>query len=417
MKKLAHITLLFFALTLQGQTLTLQQSIDKTLLHHPDVKAFALKVKQSHTGYKSARSDYLPQVNLSAQYNPTQTYALPANGKFHTLNDTYWSVGANLKQKIWDFSKTRFKIDASKKDEDIAKLSLKDLKALLASKVKSLYELMVVQNEAIKVREADLHVKEAYYAQAQALFKQGLKTEADTSRFLSAVYAAKDNLAIAKASYEKAKNSLSLYMGEKIPDDVDLQSSIIKKEFNFHKNSQKEVLNTNNELKIYEQSIEKNMLLHKSAKASHYGSLDLLASYNRIGSLNLYDTQLVGVVLNIPLYAGGRLTAQAQNAEIELQIAKEQKASKILALKEEISNLILDIKRYNETIAAKKAQLESAKKTKRVLDGRYKEGLSTYIEVLDANSLVLDAQLGLLEAYYAKTLNIDKIEYLQGKTQ
>ncbi len=415
MKKLAYINLLLFALSLQGQTLTLQQSIEKTLHNHPDLKAFTLQVEQSHTGYKSARSDYLPQVNLSAVYNPTQTYALPVNGKFQTVNDTYWSAGVSLKQKIWDFSKTRFAIDASKKEEDIAKLSLEDLKALIASKVKSLYELMVVQSEAIKVREADLHVKEAYYAQAKALFEQGLKTEADTSRFLSAVYAAKDNLSIAKASYEKARNSLSLYMGETIPNDVDLQNSVIKKEFNFHKNTQKEILNANNTLKIYEQNIEKNMLLHKSSKASHYGSLDLLASYNRIGSLNTYDAQLVGVALNIPLYAGGRLNAQAQNAQIAMQIASEQKASKILALKEETSNLVLDIKRYNATIAAKKAQLVSAKKTKRVLDGRYKEGLATYIEVLDANSLVLAAKLGLLEAYYAKTLSIDRIDYLRGK--
>ena len=415
MKKLAYSYLLLFALSLQADRLTLQESIEKTLHNHPDLKAFALQVKQSHTGYKSARSDYLPQVNLSAVYNPTQTYALPVNGKFQTVNDTYWSAGVSLKQKIWDFSKTRFAIDASKKEEDIAKLSLEDLKALIASKVKSLYELMVVQSEAIKVREADLHVKEAYYAQAKALFEQGLKTEADTSRFLSAVYAAKDNLSIAKASYEKARNSLSLYMGETIPNDVDLQNSVIKKEFNFHKNTQKEILNANNTLKIYEQNIEKNMLLHKSSKASHYGSLDLLASYNRVGSLNLYDTQLVGVALNIPLYAGGKLDAQAQNAQIAMQIATEQKASKILALKEEIGNLILDIKRYNATIAAKKAQLVSAKKTKRVLDGRYKEGLATYIEVLDANSLVLVAKLGLLEAYYAKTLSIDRIDYLRGK--
>ncbi|ADN09376.1 TolC family protein [Sulfurimonas autotrophica] len=414
MKKILCLNLLL-SFALNAQTLTLQQSIEKTLQSHPDVKIFTLKTQQSHMGYKSARADYLPQVNLSAEYNPTQTYALPVNGKFHTINDTGWNIGASLKQKIWDFSKTSFQIDASKRDEDISKLSLKDLKVLLASKVKSLYELMVVQSEAIKVREADLHVKEVYYAQAKALFKQGLKTQADTSRFLSAVYSAKDNLAIAKASYEKAKNSLSLYMGEKISDDVDLQRDVIKKDFNFDKNTAKEVLSTNNELKIYNETIQKNVLLHKSAKASHYGSLDLLASYNRVGSLSLYDSQLVGVVLNIPLYSGGRISSEEQNAELGTQIAKQQKSSKELALKEEISNLVLDIRRYDETIAAKKAQLDAAKSTQRVLEGRYKEGLSTYIEVLDASSLVLDAQLGLLEAYYEKTLSIDRIEYLKGK--
>ena len=99
MKKIIYAYLLI-ALGLQAQTLTLEQSIQKTLLNHPDIKSFTLKVRQSKMEYKSALSDYLPQVNFSAEYNPTQTYALPANGKFHTVNDTYWSVGANLKQKI-----------------------------------------------------------------------------------------------------------------------------------------------------------------------------------------------------------------------------------------------------------------------------------------------------------------------------
>ncbi|UCN01338.1 TolC family protein [Sulfurimonas sp. SWIR-19] len=415
MKKLAYINLLFLVLSLQGKTLTLQESIDKTLQNHPDVKAFALKVKQSHTGYRSARSEYLPQVNLSAEYNPTQTYIFPVNGQFNTINDAGWNLGVNVKQKIWDFSKTSLQIDASRLDEDISKLSLQDLQALLVAKVKSLYELMVVQKEAIRVREADLHVKEEYYAQAKALFEQGLKTQADTSRFLSAVYIAKDNLAIAKSLYEKAKNSLSLYMGEKIAQSVDLEADVLQKELHTAQNMTQKVLSSNTELKIYDETIQKNALLHKSARASHYGSLDAVASYSRVSSLNLYNTHLVGVVLNIPLYAGGKLSAQTQNAEIALQVAKEQKASKILALKEEISNLLLDIHRYDETIAAKKAQLDSAKKTKRVLDGRYKEGLSTYIEVLDASSLVLEAELGLLEAYYSKTLSIDRIDYLQGK--
>jgi outer membrane protein TolC len=412
MKKILCINLLL-ALGLNAQTLSLEQSINKTLLNHPDIKAFALKVKQSNAGYRSALSAYLPQINFSAEYDPSKTYVFPFNGTFHTQDDDGWSAGVNLKQKIWDFSQTTSKINATKIDEKIAALSLEDIKILIASKVKSLYELMVVQHEAISVRKKDLLSKEAYYAQAKGLFMQGLKTEADTSRFLSAVYIAKDNLAIAKSSYEKAKNSLSLYMAEKLDDNVTLDASVIKK--SFVQKSIKEILGANKQLQIYDDTIDKNILLHKSAKAAHYGSIDLLASYDRIGSLNIYDSKKVGIVLNLPLYSGGKISAQAQNMEIGSQISQEQKASKLLNLKEEISNLILDIKRYDKTIAAKKAQLDAAKSTKKVLDGRYKEGLATYIEVLDATTLVLNARLGLLEAYYSRALSIDRIDYLQGK--
>jgi len=414
MKKIFLSSLLLFSM-LNAATLTLRESIDTTLQNYPDMKSLQMKMRQSRLSHRSAAADYLPQVNFNGQYNFTQTYVFPVNGAFHTQDDTGWNVGVNLKQKVWDFSKTTSKIDASKKDEDISKLSLMDFKALLAYKVKSFYKLMVVQREALNVRKKDLEAKKAYYAQAEALVKQGLKTTADASRFLSSVYNAEDNLAIAQASFDKARNSLSLYMDRKIDENVTLENAVLQENFNANKDVEKEVLASNYTLKIDNKNIEKNILLHKSAKAEHYGSIDAIASYNHFDTLNTYDATTAGVVVNIPLYSGGRVSAEAQKMEISAQISKEQKRSQELALKEELGNLLLDIKRYNKTIDAKKAQLDSAQETKKVLDGRYKEGLATYIEVLDATSQVLGAKLGLLEAYYSRALSIDRIQYLKGK--
>jgi outer membrane protein TolC len=373
-----------------------------------------LKIEQSKEGYNSAYAEYLPQINLHAEYNPLQTYALPVNGAFNTLDDDGWGVGIDLKQKIWDFSKTSSKIEASKLDKDISKLSLQEAKALMAYKVKSLYGLMVVQKEAITVRQEDLKTKKAYYAQSKALVKQGLKTKADASRFLSAVYIAKDKLAIAYAAYEKAKTTLSLYIAQEIKEDVRLEYDVIKKEYHFDVNVEKSILENNYQMQIDTQNIDKNRLLHKSAQASHYGSIDAVASYNHLDTLNSYDSKFIGLRLNIPIYSGGKTTAQAQKAKIGLHLANEKKASKILALKEEISRLFIDINRYKISIEAKQSQEKAANETKKVLEARYTEGLSTYIEVLDAISLVLDARLGVLEAYYAKSIAINRIEYLKG---
>ena len=414
MKKILLCSLVLFSL-LNAQTLTLHEAIDTTLQNYPDVNALQMKIAQSKLSHRSAYSNYLPQVNLNGQYNLTQTYILPVNGALHTKDDTGWSVGINVKQKLWDFGKTTSKIASSEKDEDISKLSLMDFKALLAYKIKSFYELMVLQREAIHVRKKDLQAKKAYYAQAQALVKAGLKTSADASRFLSAVYNAQDTLAIAQANFDKARNSLSLYMNKKIDANVSLQKSVLQEDFTMPKDIEKEVLDANYKLKIEKKKIEKNILLHKSAKAERYGSIDAIASYNHFDTLNSYDATTAGVVINIPLYSGGRVSAEAQKVAISTQISKEQKRSQKLLLQEEVENTLLDMKRYNKTIHAKKAQLSSAQQTKKVLDGRYKEGLSTYIEVLDATSEVLNAKLGLLQTYYLRTLSIDKIQYLQGK--
>jgi len=415
MKKKLLIIGVFATVSIFANTLTMQESIDKTMANHPDIKSLVLGVKQSKEEYNSAFADYLPQVELQAQYNPVQTFVMPSNGYFHTIDDDGWSAGASLKQKIWDFSKTSSAVNASKLDEEISKLSLKEIKALIAYKVKSLYKTMIVQKEAVEVRKKDLQTKVAYYEQAKALVKQGLKTEADASRFLSSVYAAKDELAIAKSLYEKAKISLSLYMGENIEDGVELEYGLLKQKYNFDEDIQKEVLDNNYQLKIKSQNIDKNMLIYKSTKASHYGSIDAVASYNHFDTLNRYDSKLVGISLSVPLYSGGRVSAQTQKARIGMQIAKEQKASNLLALKDEMSGLLVDIKRYNKTIEAKKAQIVAAQKTKNVLQARYEEGLTTYIEVLDAVSVELNAKLGLLQAYYLKSRAIDSLEYLKGK--
>ena len=204
-------------------------------------------------------------------------------------------------------------------------------------------------------------------------------------------------------------------MGKKIDKDVVLQRDILKQELTQEPNLEQSVLTQNYQLQVTSQSINKNRLLHKATEAEHFGSIDGVASYTHFDTLNTYDAKNLGVVLSIPLYSGGRTSAQVQQVAIATQISKEQKASKVLALKEELESLLIDIKRYNKTIAAKQAQEQSAQETLDVLSGRYKEGLTTYIEVLDATSLLLNAQLGLLESYYAKSIAIERVHYLQGK--
>ena len=412
-KVLLGIVLLYGA---GAWALTLQESIEKALANHPDIKTFLLKYKQSQKKVSASRSAYLPQINLQAQYDATRTYVFPQNGEFHTKDDNGWDAGGVLTQKIWDFGKTLNLIDASKKDVRIAELSLEEAKALLVYRVKVLYGMMVVQKEAIVVMQKDLEAKEAYYKQALALVKEGLKTNADATRFLSSVYAAKERLTAAKSAYEKAKNTLSLYMGEAIKDDVELQSDTLYKEAVLTDVEQK-VLANNYQLKITKENIAKSTLLHKASKDAHYGSLDVVASYTHFDTLNTYDATNAGVVLRIPLYSGGKISAEAQQARIATQIAKEQEASKKLAVKDEVEALLIDIEHYNRTIEAKKAQYDAAKATKAVLDGRYKEGLGTYIEILDAQAMMLAAKLGLLEAYYNRSTAIAKIDYLQGKTE
>ena len=397
-----------------GQTLTLQSCIQKALHTHPDIKRFLLQVRSSQKEVDITRSDYLPQLSLAAEYDPTRTYVLPTNGIFHTRDDDGWQVGVTLKQKIWDFSRTSSLIKAQETQQEIAGLSLQDAKALLAYKVKLQYELVLVQQKAIEVRKHDFQAKKALYEQALAFVDQGLKTRADATRFFSSTSIAKDNLAIAESNLAKAEMMLSLYIGEPVPHNTILESPGIRMVAN--RVDEQAVLDHSPVLQGLKKKIEKNEFLYQATKASHYGSIDAVASYSHTDTLNSYDSTLAGVMLSIPLYTGGRLSAREEQAFIDKQSAGSEYDAKVLELKQELRTLLSDLKRYRHTIEAKKAQYKSASQTEEVMKGRYQEGLATYIEVLDATAVKLDAQLGLLQATYDRNRTIHRLEYLQGKT-
>ncbi|MGE4418441.1 MAG: TolC family protein [Sulfurimonas sp.] len=416
MKKFLFLCFYLFLSVSTAKELTLDECVDKVLKNHPDIKRLSLNVAKSKTFIDIAKADYLPQINLSAEYNPINTFVMPQNSQFNTIEDDSYKASAQLNQKIYDFDKTTSTIKAYEKEQNRADMSLEDVKALLVYNVKNYYNLVLLQTKALKARQKDIQTKEELYKQALALVKEGLKTEADASSILSALFIAEDALAITQADLNKALSTLSLYIGEKIDKETTLKENPPPKEQNENLLT-RDILAKNFLLKGSKEEIQRDALLYEASKAQNYGSIDAVASYAHQDTLNEYDTSLVGVTLNIPIYSGGRISAQSQQAKISKEMAKESYNAQKLLLEEEAANLLIDLERYRHTIKAKEALIESAKATKKIVEARYKEGLSTYIEVLDAASVHLYAELGLLEAKFAINNTINRLEYLQGEVR
>lgn len=402
---------------LNAKELTLEESIDKTLKNHPDIKKFSLGISSASSLADVANADNLPQLSVGAQYNPLSTFTQQQNSGLRVIHDESWQTEALLNQKLYDFSKTTSTIKAYEKEKDIAKLSLEEAKALLIYGVKNLYYLALLQTKAIEVRQKDVETKEALHKQADALVKEGLKTAADASSMLSALYNAKDALVAANSDLAKTLSTLSLYMGEKIPLETKLKESHPPLENKNENLSSKELEAKNFALQSSFKEIEKNALLYDATKALHYGSIDAFASYSHQNALSEYDSYTVGVNIKIPIYSGGRVSAQTEQAFIAKEMAKESYNAKKLLLEDELESLKIDLERYKHTIKAKESLIDSSNATKEIVYARYKEGLSTYIEVLDATSTNLQAELGLLETKYAIYKTLHRLEYLQGETK
>ncbi len=416
MKKLYTLMIFFAAaLSLHAELLSLQTCIDKAVSNHPDVKAFLYRVQEQERGVEIRRGARRPQISAFAQYDPQRTYALPVNGQFHTVDDDALTAGITLKQKLYDFSKTSADIEAAKIGREIASLSYEEAAALMRYKVRSAYTLLLVQKRALEVRRKDLEAKRALYEQARALVEQGLKTKADESRFFASLKGAEDALASAKAAYKKARISLERYIAEPIGPSAHFEEALLTRSDPIPVPDEERMLGRNLKLKISENERRANHQRYVAAKADRFGSLDLLAEAVHNETLSTYNTTQIGVRYALPLYNGGRIKAQAQQAKISEMKAVEQSASERLALLEEYRSLRADLEEIDHRIEAQKAQEEAARQTSELIRARYAEGLATYMEVLDAEAVRLDANLKLLEAYLVRKTRLYRLEYLNGQ--
>lgn len=134
------------------------------------------------------------------------------------------------------------------------------------------------------------------------------------------------------------------------------------------------------------------------AQAAFFPTITLTGSagYTSIDSGNLLDWEnrvwSIGPSASLPIFNAGRLNAQkkAQQAEYQRTVAEYKK--RVLVSFSEVENALADIHRRQEQYAAQKTLLDSATKAAELSIQRYKEGLVSFLEVIDTERSRLEAE-------------------------
>ncbi|MDQ1341138.1 MAG: outer membrane protein [Campylobacterota bacterium] len=411
MKKV--ILLLFLSIVfLKAEVLTLKECIDAALKNNPDVKSIAFKLEQSKEDTKREKASYLPKVDITLDYSPSKTFTVPTPKGIDTQNESATHADITLYQKIYDFDKTKSKVDIAKTNEELMQLSLKEAQNLLVLQIKQLYDVLILEKLSSRVAKNDLFIKEELYKEAKTFASLGMKTRADELRFYASLIEAKDELEKTKSSYTKNLLSLQRLSGLKIDENIGLEENLNKEKYK-DKKSAIELLEKNNLLLISEsKKIEKSISSFNEAKSADYPEISAYAYYSQEDGISSYDTNGIGIRAVIPLYNGGSVNAKKERAHLEMLVAKEEFSSKKLALAQELEALLVDAKRYDGTIEAKKIVAISAKEAYELMNARYKEGLATYLEVLDAAEFYSRSEFSYVRAVFEKNAIVNKIDYL-----
>lgn len=102
-------------------------------------------------------------------------------------------------------------------------------------------------------------------------------------------------------------------------------------------------------------------------------------------------TYYVGGVVSIPIFNGGRNRATQQAAEARYNAAAAEYRQQALAAWQEVETALNDVRFRQQQLAAQERAQRAARLAVRLTAERYRTGLTSYFEVVDANRTSLEA--------------------------
>ncbi len=391
----------------------LQTLIEKTLANNPDLLNAALNVDMAEAQLKAAKLAFLPSLTFSPQgtistwdgQKATKTYSLPISA----------SWDANLFGNL----------TAAKRSAQVSMLQTKDYQVavqtkLIANVANMYYTLLMLDKELQIVDDMEKLTKETWDIMKVRLnTTTGVRSTAvqsAESNYLS-VLTQKEDL---RRQVRETENSLSLVMGEQahsIPRST-LEAQSLPS--NFATGVGVQLLANRADVHAYEMALANCFYNVEAARARFYPSLTISAtgSFTNSGGLGVTNPgkillSAVGA-LTQPIFMKGQLRAGLRVAEDQYKQALITWQNSVLSAGSEVSNALV---LYNASDAKSKIEsqrIEVLKKNVEDTRDLMASAGSTYLEVITAQSNLLNAQLNQVSDDFYKMQAVVNLYYALG---
>lgn len=391
----------------------LQTLIEKTLANNPDLLNAALNIDMAEAQLKVAKLAFLPGITFTPQgtistwdgQKANKTYSLPVNA----------SWDANLFGSL----------TAAKRSTQVSMLQMKDYQVavqtkLIANVANMYYTLLMLDKQLQIVTDMEKLTKDTWgIMKVQLQTVRGVRSTAvqsAESNYLS-VQTQKEDI---KRQIRETENSLSLVMGEQAHaisrSTLDAQSLPTT----FSTGVGVQLLSNRADVHANEMALANCFYNIEVARSRFYPSLTISASgaYTNSGGMGITNPGkiLLSAVgsLTQPIFMKGQLRAGLRVAENQYKQALNTWQSSVLSAGSEVSNALV---LYNASDAKSKLeQKRIAVLKKNVEDTRnlMASAGATYLEVITAQSNLLNAQLNQVQDDFSKMQAVVNLYYALG---
>lgn len=263
-----------------------------------------------------------------------------------------------------------------------------------------------ITRRAIKLREASLDL-------VQLRVDNGYSSEIDLREAEVLVKSARTSLTSLELQNEQTENQLAILLGRN-PGPIVRGRSLLEQglALKLPPGLPSTLLDRRPDIREAEQQLIANHALVAVAKAAYFPAISLTAStgYESSALLNLLRAYngmwLLSPAANVPIFNAGAIRAGVRIAEARRQEALFAYQQTVQQAFREVADSLAGCRKLSELRTQQESLVESLRQSVEVADLRYQGGVSSYLEYLDSERQLLDAQLGLVQIRREELTNV-----------
>jgi len=333
---------------------------------------------------------------------PGLTSPLPQRDLYDVGFDAAWEVDL--------FGRARRTVNASGALVESAEHSVEDVQLSLAAEVaRNYFELRGTQRQlAVALRNADIQRKTVQLTQDRLAAGRGTAFDVERARsVLQLTLAAVPNL---HAQIASGRYRIAVLLGrgpEAIPAELMADGPIPHLPDSVMIGSPRDVVRRRPDVLAAERQLAAQSMSVGAAQAEYLPRFSLAASAgytaNRIQSLTGTGTSrvLFGPVVSFPLLDLGRVRQRVGFAEARQAEAQIQYTATVLRAVEETESAIVTYDRAHERVGILVEAVTSSTRAADLAQQRFEAGLTDFLQVLDAQRTLLEAENQLANAHTA----------------
>lgn len=388
--------------------------VESAIANNKDLALAVARVKEYRALLGAAGGDLFPQIGAGALASKNQSVF----GTFPAQNFDVVRVTADLAWELDFWGRLRRQTQAAKFDLLGQEEDERATVVTLVSDVVTAYLELRELDQNLAISEQTLESRRATLALSRRRFAEGVISELDVRQFESEAAAPAARVADFARQRAEKEHQLSVLMGQRpgplprgrlladavlavavpdsIPGDYVLRRPDVRR-------AEREL-----SASLSRVGLALGNRLPRVAITGQYGR-QRQGFHDLFGkSGEVYQLQLG---LSVPLFTGGRLLNQQRAASARVDQARARYEHAVLTAFQEVDDALVGLRLTRDQLVAQNTQVQALRRALELAQRRYENGVSSYLEVLDAQRGLFSAQLSLVQTerqYLGSTVRLYK---------